>query len=372
MTAALATRLVFLAVGVAAACWSALIPFVRSRAGLDDAQLGVLLLGLGGGSLVAMPLAGALVARLGCRAVILASLLLCGATLLPLATLSSPPLLMAALLLFGAGLGATDVAMNMQAIIVERHSGRAMMSGFHGLYSLGGIAGALFLAAILGQGASPGLAAALAIVLLAALAALAAPALLRDRSPRGGPAFAVPRGIVLLLGALCFVAFGAEGAVLDWGAVFLSTRRGLDPTYGGLGYAAFSATMTVGRLTGDRVVARWGGRLVVTLSGLLAALGFVLVVLVPSWFAGVLGFALVGAGCANIVPVLFTAVGRQTAMPESLALPAVTTLGYAGILAGPAVIGFVAHATSLAVAFAGIAGLLLIVAVCGTRLSRSS
>ncbi|XYD09284.1 hypothetical protein R1A27_01355 [Methylobacterium sp. NMS12] len=171
-----------------------------------------------------------------------------------------------------------------------------------------------------------------------------------------------------MLGLLCFVVFLTEGSALDWSAVFLIQQRGLDPAWAALGYAAFSVTMTAGRLAGDRVVARLGRRSVVVLGGLLAAVGLALSVLVPAWEAALAGYALVGAGCANIVPVLFTAAGRQRAMPESVAVPAVTTLGYAGVLAGPALIGFAAQALGLPAALLIVAVLLVGVAAAGRSL----
>ncbi len=179
------------------------------------------------------------------------------------------------------------------------------------------------------------------------------------------PAFAVPHGVVLLIGSLCFVVFLAEGAVLDWSAVFLASERNLDTAYAGLGYAAFALTMTAGRLTGDAIVRRLGATRVIVLGGLTAAAGLMLATLAPAWEMALVGYALVGAGCSNIVPVLYTAVGKQTVMPENIAVPAITTLGYAGILAGPAVIGFIAHGSSLSVAFGLIAVLLLAVAASG-------
>ena len=162
--------------------------------------------------------------------------------------------------------------------------------------------------------------------------------------------------------------FLTEGAVLDWSAVFLTSARGMSRAYAGLGYAAFAATMTVGRLSGDRIVRRFGGGRVIVFGGLCAAAGFVLATLIPSWPATLLGYALVGVGCSNIVPVLFSSVGRQTAMAENVAVPAITTLGYAGILAGPAAVGFVAHATSLSTAFLILAVMLLGVAASGRLL----
>ena len=179
---------------------------------------------------------------------------------------------------------------------------------------------------------------------------------------------AIPHGIVLFIGVLCFIEFLVEGAVLDWSAVFMAAARGMATTYAGLGYAAFALTMTIGRLAGDRIVQRFGGGNVIVFGGLCAAVGLALVTLVGSWQVGLLGYALVGVGGANVVPVLFTAVGRQTVMAENVAVPAITTLGYAGILVGPAAIGFVAHAASLSVAFLILALLSLCVAVSGRLL----
>ncbi len=171
--------------------------------------------------------------------------------------------------------------------------------------------------------------------------------------------FALPRGPVLLIGGLCFVVFLAEGAMLDWSAVVLTSLRGVDPSRAGLGYAAFGAAMAAGRLSGDRVVRTLGGRLILAVGGVCAASGLTVAALAPSWVAALLGFGMVGLGCSNVVPVLYSALGRQRAMPANLAVAAVTTLGFSGILTGPALIGFVAHATSLPVALLCVAALLL-------------
>ncbi|MCX5497184.1 MFS transporter [Kaistia dalseonensis] len=364
----LSTRVAFFISGFGTASWAPLVPFAKARAGLDDGSLGLLLLCLGLGSIVAMPIAGALASRFGCRAVIIVSALLLVLPLPLLATLSSFALLIPTLLIFGAGVGSIDCVMNIQAVIVERASGRTMMSGFHGLFSVGGIVGAGGVSALLGFGASP-LVATLCVAAIVALAlAYAAPNLLPYGSESNGPAFAIPRGVVLFIGILCFIVFLTEGAVLDWSAVFLSTVSGLDPAYAGLGYTAFATTMTIGRLTGDAIVRRVGRTNIILFGGLCAAAGLLLATTVQLWFAGLMGYALVGAGCSNIVPVLYSAVGQQKTMPEHIAVPAITTLGYSGILAGPAAIGFVAHLTSLPTAFVLVAIALVGVALSGRLL----
>lgn len=358
-----ATRIVFFITGFGNSAWAALVPFAKARAEVSDGALGLLLLCLGIGSIVTMPISGAFAAKFGCRRVMIAAAFVVVAALPVLATASALPLLVVTLMLFGAGIGAMDVAMNIQAIIVERASGRSMMSGFHGLFSLGGIAGAGGMAALLSSGASP-LVATLCVstVILAALV-LSAAHYLPYGARNDGPAFAIPHGIVLFIGMLCFVLFLAEGAVLDWSAVFLTSIRHMAASYAGLGYAAFATTMTIGRLAGDRIVDRLGQKRVVLVGSLCAASGFVIATAIPSWQTGLLGYALVGAGCANIVPVLFSSVGRQKVMPENVAVPAITTLGYAGILAGPAGIGFIAHLTNLPTAFLILAAMLAAVAL---------
>ena len=364
----LSTRIAFFIAGFGVAAWAPLVPYAKARVDLNDGTLGLLLLCLGVGSIIAMPLAGILAGRFGCRIVlILSSVLIC--LCLPLlATVSSLPLLIATLFVFGASMGALDCTVNIQAIMVERASGKTMMSGFHGLFSLGGIAGAASVSGLLSVGASPLIAmgAVVAIILIALIKA--SPHFLTYGSESKGPAFAIPHGIVLFIGLLCLTVFLTEGAMLDWSAVFLSSMRGVDPAYAGLGYAVFALTMTVGRLLGDAIVRRVGANQVIILGGLFASAGLTLATLIPAWEATLLGYALVGVGCSNIVPVLYSAIGRQTVMPEHVAVPAVTTLGYGGILAGPAVIGFIAHASSLNLAFLCIAVLLLGVALGGRML----
>ena len=258
--------------------------------------------------------------------------------------------------------------MNMQAVVVEKASGRSMMSGFHGFYSLGGIFGAVVMSALLWFGLSPFHSLlSLTAVLLLMLAYSAKDLLPKIESETSGerdPFFVLPRGKVLLIGSLCFVAFLSEGAVLDWSAVFLNTLRGIDPVYAGLGFACFSVAMTIGRFTGDKIVNVLGGTRVVLWGGLCAATGFLLVVFVPHSAAAFVGFTLVGVGASNIVPVLFTAAGNQDSMPMGLAISAVVSMGYAGLLAGPAVIGFIAELSSLSVSFGIVAlGLLALAAL---------
>jgi predicted MFS family arabinose efflux permease len=358
----------FFVIGFAAGAWAPLVPFAKQRMTLDDGGLGLLLVCLGLGSIIAMPLAGALAARIGCRRVLVATAALACLVFPLLATTSSVPLFAVVLLLFGVGIGSLDCVINIQAIVVERSGKRAMMSGFHALYSLGGFAGAGAVSALIALKFTPLGAALPAATLMAIATAVSAPGLLARRAEDHAAPITAPRGVVLLIGAFCFVVFLAEGSALDWSAVFLRAARHVAPAEAGLGYVAFAVAMTGGRLVGDRWVARLGLRRAVVIGAGVAAAGLALATLAPGWISTVTGYALVGAGCANIVPALFTAIGRQSVMPESQAVPAVSVLGYAGILAGPAAIGLVASATSLTVALLIVAAMLAAVAASATRL----
>lgn len=368
--AGLATRLSFFAAGLVMAAWAPLIPFAKARVGANEAELGALLLCLGVGSIFAMPITGYVSARRGARGMVL----LGGAGLVALLPLlmaaGSVPLLGAALLVFGAALGTIDVAMNVHGAEVERRADRPMMSGFHAFWSVGGIAGAGGVTALLSFGTMP-LAASLVAALVAGLAlVLAAPRLLRAD---GGepPRFALPRGIVLLLAALTAGVFLIEGAILDWGALLIVERNLLAAPNAGTGFMLFSVAMTAGRLTGDRIVAGIGPRATLLGGGLIVAAGLCLILMSAQVALALAGFLLVGLGAANLVPVLFSAAGRQREMPAGLAIAAVTTTGYAGILLGPALIGFVSQGTSLVAAFWGLVALALVFPLCARAAARS-
>ncbi len=360
----LSTRLAFLAAGMGMSAWAALVPFAKTRMDLNPAELGLVLLCLGMGSLIAMPLAGRLTSRFGCRRVIVSSGAIASLVLPFLAIAPHPLLLAIALSLFGAAIGTLDVSMNIQAVIIEKNHGRPLMSGFHGLFSVGGFIGAGGMALMLSAGLSPLTACVWMAAIIGGAVGVAAPHLLRAATAAGreSPVFAVPHGAVILLGIVCFAVFLAEGATLDWGALFLTTYDGFTPDRGGLGYAVFAVAMTVGRLTGDRAIRRWGRTRVMTLGGLCAAAGFSTATLAPTAEIALAGFLLIGMGASNIAPILFTGAGRQRDMAPAAAISAVSTLGYVGILAGPALIGFVAHISSLHVAFGGLGCAMLLIA----------
>jgi predicted MFS family arabinose efflux permease len=358
-----ATQAAFFIAGFGTAAWAPLVPYAKTRLGLDAGALGALLLCLGVGSIVTMPIAGALTARFGCRRVLCGAGLLIAATLPLLATIGNAPLLGLTLAVFGAGFGGFEVAANLQAVLVEQRAQQPVMSGFHALFSVGGLAGAGGVTTLLWAGLSPLAAALGAVVVILAVLAAAGGHFLADRGEAGAPVLAFPRGPVFGIGVLCFIVFLAEAAMLDWSALVMTILHGVPRARAGLGYAAFAIAMALGRLIGDRLVRAVGGPAILAGGGSCAAIGLCLAVFAPDGTVALGGFALVGLGASNIVPVLFSAVGRQTRMPPALAVAGVSTIGTSGILTGPALIGFVAQATSLSFAFVCVAGLMMAVAL---------
>jgi MFS family permease len=346
-----AVAFIFLANGMIIGTWAAHIPLVAARLDISHGVLGVALLAMALGALVAMPLGGAAIARLGSAAVTRAAALALFATfLLPLIA-PHPGLLIAALLVFGAANGLLDVAMNAHGVLVEHRLGRPVMSSFHGMWSLGGLIGAGAAAVLLPL--MPALAEGVLVTAVAAAMGIAALLQLLPTATdvhSGEGAFAWPSRATLALGVLCFLAMSTEGAVLDWSALHLKESLTLGPGLAATGFAAFSASMAAGRFAGDWIRGHIGAVALVRWSALLGAVGLAVALVAPVAVLAIAGFAAVGFGMSNLVPIFFGAAGRIPGQASGTGIAAVATMGYTGFLAGPPVIGFVADVTSLAVA----------------------
>ncbi|MER1947909.1 MFS transporter [Stutzerimonas stutzeri] len=354
-----ATRCGFFMAGFGLSVWAPLVPYVRERIEMTDAVFGLLLLCIGIGSLTWMPISGVLVARWGIRPVQLCSVALLALALAGMALTDSIGWLGLALFCFGGSLGVIDVIMNIQAVLVETAVGRRLMSNFHGMYSLGAISGALVLTGLLSLGLAPEVGSFMMIGVIVAANLALARGYLPNRAPGGGLAFVRPTGLVMLVGLMCFVVYLAEGAVLDWSALYLTGEKGLEVARGGLGYAAFALMVTVARFAGAPLVNSLGTARVIAFGGMLAAFGIGLSLTAEHWALALVGYGLCGLGCANVSPVLISSLSRQDGMPVQLAVTVATTIGFAGVLAGPAMMGMVAHFSSLGMAFALLAVLLL-------------
>jgi predicted MFS family arabinose efflux permease len=363
-----AVLLIFLVCGIGLSSWAPMVPFAKIQLRLNDADLGIVLLSLGAGAILTMPLSGFLINKYGSRLIAFIAAMVIAA-ILPLLLLTTTSYqLAAALFIFGAGIGSIDVAMNAQAVLVQDRFGSHIMSSFHGLFSVGGLLGSIGLGFLIKAGLSPNVAAITISGMLVVITATQIKYLLphSEEAKMDSTNFVLPKGPVLFLGIMCFIIFLAEGSMLDWSAVFLQFSRNFDPSLSGMGYAAFSVAMAVMRLAGDGIIHKLGPAKVVLYGTLLAGSGFLLAVLAPWASTTLIGFVLVGLGAANVVPVFFTAAGRIPNIPPSIALSAVTILGYSGQLAGPALIGIIAELTSLSAAL-GLVGVLLFVVAFGYK-----
>ena len=365
-----AVRLIAFVSGLAVSSWAPIVPFAKMRLDLDESLLGFVLLALGIGGLAVMPITGWMVQRFGARNVIFTAGILLVPTL-PLLVIAPSPMTLAILLfLYGCSLGVLNVATNAQAIVVETHYGYPMMSGFHCLFSLGGLVGASTVSLLLEMGfhlttSTIAIAFIIGTIVLTQCRYLQGPKKLpitKDESTSTST-FSFPPPTVLFLGILCFILFLAEGAMLDWSAVFLRSTYDYDISIAGMGYAIFSVAMSIGRFTGDRLVQRFGAINMIQMGGFLAAGGLLFALNFHGAYIELLGFFLVGIGASNTVPILFSAAGRLPNISPSYALTTMTTLGYVGLLLGPAVIGFIAEATSLSISLTGVALLLIAVGI---------
>lgn len=367
-----AVAMMFAAAGFVMGAWAPQIPLLLPRHQITEFTLGLLILVLGVGAVVAMLFTGRLIARYG-SVTVLRGFALSSALALPVVVFSpSLPVLVPAMALLGALIGCMDVAMNANAVEVERRLGRAIMSSSHGFWSLGGFFGGFAGAWVIshwGAEVQAGL-----VALVTAAVVLATMPFLRGEAPApqvvatGEKTVLLPRAAGLwLLGALALFCMVPEGAVLDWAAIYLQKDMGSDVFRSGLGFAFFAGAMAIMRFAGDGVRNRFGAVLTLRVSGLAAAAGMMLAALAPSDTLAIAAFFITGLGVANMVPIMFSAAGNYPGIPSGTAISAVTMVGYAGILVAPASIGFVAEAIGFRVTYAVLSLLLIVVALLAGR-----
>ncbi|MFN8620128.1 MAG: MFS transporter [Chloroflexota bacterium] len=367
--ARLATIIVFMTHGLVFASWTAQIPLVKSNLGLTDAELGLALFGAPIGSIVAMLATSALLPRLGSRRMVQICLTGYCATAWTVGVAANGPQLFLALMLWGVFLGSLDVCMNGQAVFVERAVGRPIMSSFHGLWSVGAFIGVGIGALCVALGVP--LAAQLATLGLVAfvVAGSATRRMLSDpphdhaTGPKPSAARAWRNPVVLLLGAVMLAALLCEGAAADWSAVYLHDSVGTSPAFAALGYMAFSVTMVVGRLSGDRLLARFAPRTLLATLALVATIGMSLALLIGGPVISLVGFAALGVGIALVVPAAFTAGGRLDGVHPGAAVAVISSVGFVGFVMGPPLIGHLADAVGLGVALALLPILTAVIAI---------
>ena len=348
--AKLATRLAFFAAGFSMGCCAPFFPFIKENVNADKSQFGVLLLCLGIGAIIAMPITGILSAKRGSKPMVLLGGLSMVVLLPILVVVNSPIILALILFLFGAALGTLDVAMNVHGVEVEQIEKRSLMSNFHAQFSIGGLVGAALMTIFLSFGMHLLLSSIIASSITFFAMILTIKRLLIVNSVKQSK-FMFPKGVVLLLAIFAAIIFLVEGAVVDWGALLIIDLELTPIKSAGVGYILFSIAMVIARLLGDKIIDIIGEFKVLILGVITTIFGILTILLSTLPLFALCGFMLIGLGVANLVPIFFSAAGRQKIMPAEIAIASVTTTGYAGILLGPVLIGYVAEVTTLSIAF---------------------
>ena len=357
------TYIGYIILGLAFGLWAMLVPFVKDRLSVDKAQLGMLLLLIATGAVISMFFTGYTAAKLGCRKTVIISTLLISVCLPVLSVSSSVALTGLFMFLFGMGLGMLDVTLNIQGAIVEESMKKHLMAGFHSMYSFGVFFGILFITYLL-KHISSSYAAFAVTALMVILLITIIPALLTYGGDKPQKIFIKPTRILFVLGMICFIAFVAEGVILDWSALFMREVRNIPPEYAGYSFSLFYITMGIFRFLGDKTAEKFSIKTILFFSSILSILGLYIMLYVPYNAASFIGFTLAGAGLANMVPVTISAAGKYKGnMPLSIAVSAVATVGYFGTLIGPSVMGFVSEYTSLTTAFSLIGVFIFIITI---------
>jgi fucose permease len=366
-----ATRLQFLALGIIAGSWGAHIPSVKARYSLSEATLALVLLAVACGALSSLFVAGRIIGRLGARnvaalAALAMSVLLGGALTLP-----GLAALLPAMVTLGAAMSLFDVAINTEGSMLETLGGRPVMSNLHGMFSVGGMTGASIAALLLDLQVAPRTQLAVVCGGIAIVAVIASRGMLETHATGGDAGaqahFAWPKGVLLFIGLLILAGMTAEGIMYDWCVLYLRQDVAMPPPQAALGYATFSAAMALSRFGGDALRARYADPLLLRAGASVAAMAMAVVLVAGNAGVALAGFALVGAGLAPVAPILFNAATRVPGVSRAAAIASVTSIGYAGFLIGPPLIGSIATASSLTMAL-GVVVLASAVLAHGARL----
>ncbi|WP_229312056.1 MFS transporter [Larkinella punicea] len=364
-----AVGLVFTTESLSLGGWVAHIPHVKEKLHLTDAGLGMVLFAMPVGLLLMNPLTGWIIARLGAaRTCFLSALVLCFSTLLPI---NAPNVAIMVMGLFVVGLSAAllNVAMNTSAADVEREHKILIMSSCHGMWSLGGMVGSLLAGILIAVHVSPSihmLAVTIALLLLTVALRPILATIPAQPPTESSAAFVKPNMLLLLMIFIGLAVAMGEGAALDWSAVYLHESTGASSQIAALGFGCFSLAMTIGRFMGDAIIPRFGAKRILSVGSLVAASGLLLAILVPVPLVVLAGFALLGAGCSLIAPILYTASMRVPGIPAATGLATFATFSFIGFLAGPPIIGFVAEAYGLTYGL----GLVVVVLLLSAFISR--
>lgn len=340
----------FFIAGAIFANWVSRIPQIQANLGLSESTLGLVLLGASAGVIVGLTFTSGLIARYGSRRITVVGGLLMSIMLAMVGLSTHFVTLLVALFFLGMFLSMMDVSMNAQAVEVERRLNKNIMSSFHAAWSVGTFVGAIVgsrFVALEFSVATHFLIMAVIFFLMVLMAGLPLLEIQDETDDSEGSIFQFPPRILWPLGAIAFAAGISEGAIGDWGGIYLRDIVGTGASTAALGFAAFSLTMTVMRFAGDSLAEKFGAEWIVRGGGILSAIGILLALIFPNVIMTLIGFALVGAGAATVIPLAFSAAGKLPDIAPGRAIAGVATIGYAAFLAGPPIIGIVADFTSL-------------------------
>ncbi|MBO9701273.1 MAG: MFS transporter [Sporocytophaga sp.] len=350
--------------GLCFSTWASRIPDIQLKLKLTEASLGMVLFALPAGLLASMPLSGWLAARYGSSKVVLAAIISYGLILSFIGLAEDQFELVLALLLFGVASNTVNISVNTQALLVEALYHRSIMASFHGLWSLAGFSGAALGSFMISNTVSIQvhfLIVTIFIFCIAAINSFFIPKAIKKKSK--GPLFVLPDKSILIYGVIAFCCLTCEGAMFDWSGVYFKKVVLAEKDWIGVGYSAFMGTMAMGRFLADSYTSRFGLKQTLFVSGLLITIGLLIAIILPKLLTSTIGFLLIGLGVSSVVPLAYGAAGKSNKVPTEIALTAVASIGFIGLLIGPPIIGIVAGLTSLRISFLIISFLGLCVAL---------
>ncbi|WP_246850363.1 MFS transporter [Rufibacter roseolus] len=353
----IAVGTLFFMLGLCFSSWGSRIPSIQQKLHLSEAELGAVLFALPVGLMLSLPFTGWLTSKIGSRKVVTIALLLYSSTLVLIGMSQSVLHLTLVLFLFGFGSNMANISVNTQAVGVESLYNKSIMASFHGLWSLAGFVGAAIGTLMIGADVEPLQHFFIIMAVIIAGLAIAYQYLWPKDAPAPAdqPLFVMPDKSLMGLGLIAFCSLICEGAMFDWSGVYFQKVVGAQKAWIAAGYTAFMSTMAFTRFIADWLTTKLGLKKVLQLSGTLTAVGLAISVIFPHMVTAIIGFLLVGAGVSAVVPLVYGVAGKSKTMAPSMALAAVSTIGFAGFLVGPPLIGMLAGLSSLRLSFAIIA-----------------
>jgi MFS family permease len=368
-----ATGIFFFISGFGYTTWASRIPSIQRDLHLNEAQLGIALFALPVGLLATMPLTGKLLSRYSSSKIMLFGAVffnLC-LSLLGYATQFWQFLLI--LFFFGSSRNLFNLSTNTEAVGVQTMYSKSIMTTFHGIWSLAGFGGAALGYLMVANHVLPAYHLLSVSIILTVVAFCCSPFMLHQKPvpQQRKPIFSLPDKALLNLAFICFASMACENIMYDWSGIYMDKAVHTSHATAIIGFIAFMSSLTFARFAGDKVVTRYGVKMLMQYSGVLIISGFMLSVIFPYLVTAIIGFAFVGIGTSCIVPLVYREAGKSKTMNNGLALAAVSTVGYLGFLMVPPLVGFVAQASNLRWSFAIISTLGLLIIWMASKLTPS-